>query len=255
MTGTAAAPTSVAAAIIAGGRGRRMAGAEGGSGADPGADAESGAVAGAGGAVALGGVVTAGEVVTKGLLLVDGRRIIDRQLEVLRGRFSPLIIVANQPAPWQEIAREIDGGFDVRVVPDRFAGGAGPLAGLDAALAALPDGVEAVVCLASDMPFLDPAVLELLRDSAPAAVALCPRVGGRPEPLLARYARGCAPVVREQLERGAFAMMALLARLPVTWLAEPALRAVDPQLRSLVNVNTRHELLAAGGRFSAGHGG
>ena len=61
-----------------------------------------------------------------------------------------------------------------------------------AILAALPPAVDAVVCVAGDMPFLAPALLEHLRDAAPAAPALVPRIAGRAEPLLARYARAVA---------------------------------------------------------------
>jgi molybdopterin-guanine dinucleotide biosynthesis protein A len=216
MTGpAAAAPPRTAAAIIAGGRGTRM-GAGGGAGA-------------------------------KGLLVVDGRRIVDRQLEALRPRFDDVIIVANDPQPWR--------GLAARIVADRVgAGAAGPLAGLDAALAALPADAAAVVCVAGDMPFPSGAVLELLRDLAPDAPAVVARIGGRPEPLLARYGRACAPIVAEQLARGERALMRLLDRLDVTWIDEDALRAVDPRLRCVVNVNTPAELAALedGGDDSGG---
>ena len=92
------------------------------------------------------------------------------------------------------------------------------------------------------MPFLSAALLERLRDGAPGATALVPRVAGRPEPLLARYGREVAPIVPEQLARGAYAMVDLLARLTVTWIDEPELRSLDPELRSIVNVNTLEDL-------------
>ena len=221
------AAARVAAAILAGGRATRMSVGDGGvdaGGGDPGAG------------------------VTKGLLVVDGRRIIDRQLAVLRPLFAEVLISANDPDPWADLG--------LRVIPDRTppipspvrAGGSGrgsglgPLAGLDAVLAALPPSLDAVVCVAGDMPFLSAALLERLRDGAPGATALVPRVGGRAEPLLARYGREVAPIVREQLARGAYAMIDLLARLSVTWIDEDELRALDPELRSIVNVNTLDDL-------------
>jgi molybdopterin-guanine dinucleotide biosynthesis protein A len=196
------AAAGVLAAILAGGRGKRMGGG--------------------------------GEGIAKGLLVVGGQRIVDRQLSVLRPRFAEVLIAANDPTPWD--------GLGLAIVPDRA--GAGPLAGLDAVLAALPDSVDAAVCVAGDMPFLVPAVIERLRDGAPGAMAFVPRVAGRPEPLLARYARTAAPIVRAQIARGAQAlsMMDLLARLDVTWLEEPELRALDPGLRSIINVNTPADL-------------
>jgi len=214
----------VAAAIIAGGRGTRMRGDR----------AHAPAAAGAGEA--------------KALLVVDGRRIIDRQLEVLRRCFDDVLVVANDP----EIAAALGAEAGVPVVADRVSGGLGPLAGLDAALAALPDGAGAVVCVAGDMPFLSRPLLELLRDHAPGATALVPWIGGRAEPLLARYARACAPIVREQLGRGDYAMKRLADRLSATFLGEEALRAVDPDLRSFVNVNTPADLAAAGAEARGG---
>jgi molybdopterin-guanine dinucleotide biosynthesis protein A len=196
----------VVAAVLAGGRGRRMGGEGGGAGA----------------------------AIVKGLLVVENQRIIDRQLAVLRPRFAEVIIAANDPEPWA--------GLGLRVVADRVAGGIGPIAGLDAVLAALPDQVGAVVCVASDMPFLAAPLLDRLRDGAPGAAALVPRLGGRAEPLLARYARTIAPVVAEQIAAGRHALVDLLARLGVTWIDEPELRALDPQLRSIANVNTRADL-------------
>jgi len=50
-----------------------------------------------------------------------------------------------------------------------------------------------VVCVAGDMPFLAPGLIERLRDGAPGAPAFVPKVAGRAEPLLARYARAIAP--------------------------------------------------------------
>ena len=81
------------------------------------------AIIAGGGAQRLGGA-------TKGLLTIDGRRIIDRQLEALRPTFDHLFLVTNDPSVW------VDLGAAVQMVPDRVPAGAGPLAGIDAALAA-----------------------------------------------------------------------------------------------------------------------
>ena len=198
---------SVAAAILAGGGGSRM--GQGGAGA------------------------------VKGLLSIGGERIIDRQLAALRPLFADVLIAANDPEPWA--------GLGLRIVPDRpRARALGPIAGLGAILAALPPTVDAVVCVAGDMPFLAPALLEHLRDAAPAARALVPRIAGRAEPLLARYARAAASVVADQIAGGHYALIDLLARLgaDVVWIDEPELRALDPDLRSIVNVNTPADLAA-----------
>jgi len=219
--------------------------------------------------LAGGGGTRMGEGVVKGLLSVGGQRIIDRQLAVLRPLFAEVLIAANDPEPWA--------GLGLQVVPDRpvpppisssrsdsdplppSAGGGlgrgaapaarttlGPIAGLDAILAALPPAIDAVVCVAGDMPFLAARLLEHLRDASPTAAALVPRVAGRAEPLLARYARGVAPAVGDQIASGRYAMVDLLARLGagVVWLEEPALRELDPELLSIANINTSADLAA-----------
>jgi molybdopterin-guanine dinucleotide biosynthesis protein A len=177
----------VAAAILAGGRARR-----------------------------LGGAV-------KGLLVVRGRRIVDRQLDELGSVFARVFIVANDPAPWRELP--------VACVPDRVAG-AGPLAGIDAALAALRDDEDAVVCVGGDMPFLAARLLQRLRDEAPEADAVVARVGDRPEPLCARYGRSAAVAIRTRLAAG---------RLRATELLDD-LRVAFVETQALDNVNTREDL-------------
>jgi molybdopterin-guanine dinucleotide biosynthesis protein A len=167
----------------------------------------------------------------KGLLVVEGRRIVDRQLEALR-EFERLFIVANDPAPWSNLR--------LAIIPDRVPG-AGPLAGIDAALAALGPDEESVVCVAGDMPFLDPRPLALLRDHPPAQVVV-PRVAGRPDPLFARYHRSCAPIIARALDEGRFKTTALLDELQVVYLEEPTLRLIDPGLRFLTNINTPDDL-------------
>jgi molybdopterin-guanine dinucleotide biosynthesis protein A len=174
----------------------------------------------------------------KAALVVDGRSIAERQIEALRREFARVLVVANEPGPWS--------GLGVEIIPDRRAG-AGPLGGIEAALAATRSQ-PGVVCVAGDMPFLPPGLLALLRDRAPEADAVAPRVAGRPEPLLARYAGRCLPVVEAALARGENAVHALLASLDVAWIDEAELRAVDPTLSALTNINTPEDLARAGSR-------
>jgi len=173
---------------------------------------------------------------TKPLLLVEGRRIIDRQLEVLRPLFGArLVIVANEPGPLRDVVGPID------LIQDRVAAGAGPLAGLDAALTYFPADVSAVVCVAGDMPFLQPALLEYLRDAEPAP-AIVPRLARGPEPLCARYDRALAPLVTASLAGGQRALQRLIGSVSARFLDEALLRRLDPELRSFTNINTPEDL-------------
>ncbi|HXU64771.1 MAG TPA: molybdenum cofactor guanylyltransferase [Polyangia bacterium] len=193
----------VAAAIIAGGRARR-----------------------------LGGVA-------KPFLRVGGRTIAERQLAVLRPLFTRVLAVVAEPAdaaPWAElgIAAVVDG-----------VSGAGPLAGMAAALGAVPaDG--AVVCVAGDLPFLSPAILAALRDADPDALAAMPRVGERAEPLCARYAARLLPEVQARLSSGRLALHQLAEEMGATaWIEGAALAQLDAGGRAFLNVNTPEDLARA----------
>jgi molybdopterin-guanine dinucleotide biosynthesis protein A len=105
----------------------------------------------------------------------------------------------------------------------------------------LPDE-DAVVCVGCDMPFLSEAALDLLRDTPSTADAVVPRVGGFPEPLFARYGRGCTEAVQNALRAGHLKTAGLLERVSVRWVEEIELRSVDPELSSLVNVNSDGDL-------------
>jgi molybdopterin-guanine dinucleotide biosynthesis protein A len=196
-------------------------------------------------AIIAGGAGTRLGGAAKSALPVGGRPISVRQLEVLRAAFARVVVVANDPAPWA--------GLDVEVTPDLHRG-AGPLAGIHAALVATA-GLTGVVCVAGDMPFVALPLLELLRDHAPEADAVVPRVGGHAEPLLARYGRRCLPIIEAQLATGARAVHTVFDAVATTWLDEAVLRGFDPGLRSFTNVNTTEDLRRAQGAGEGGEGG
>jgi molybdopterin-guanine dinucleotide biosynthesis protein A len=172
----------------------------------------------------------------KPLLVVDGERIVDRQRRALAPRVAELLLaVAAADGPLAEVG--------LPLIVDRRPG-AGPLAGIDAALAARARPWLLVV--AGDMPALAPALLDrLLAARAPAVDAIVPRVNGYPEPLLAVYAASAGPVIARALADGRRRTQAILAELRVTWIDEPALRAVDPALASFRNVNEPGDAIAS----------
>ena len=189
----------------------------------------AGAIIAGGPAKRLGGVA-------KPFLQVGGRAIAERQLDLLRGAaLVRVFVVANDPLPWAALA--------VDVVPDRI-GGRGPLGGVHAALTAAAD-CDAVVCLAGDLPFVEPALLAALRDRAPEADAVAPRSARGIEPLCARYARALLPVIDARVRAGELAIHELLEQRRVDWIAEADLAALDPDGRSFFNVNTSEDLARA----------
>ena len=85
--------------------------------------------------------------VDKGLVELDGRPLVAHVIERLRPQVDSLLINANRNA-------EAYAQFGVPVLADRSGGFIGPLAGLDAALASPPPGIEWIVTCPCDSPFL-----------------------------------------------------------------------------------------------------
>lgn len=102
-----------------------------------------------------------------------------------------------------------------RVVFDR-AGTAGPLAGIEAGLAAARYGT--VFAIACDMPFVTPAVAVMAVSAARGSDAAVPRIGARPEPLAAAYSKSALPAISAALDAGDFKAAGVLATMEVTWL-------------------------------------
>lgn len=135
-----------------------------------------------------------------------------------------------------------------RRVPDERPGVQGPLAGIEAGLAAANNPLAFVA--AGDMPFLVPDLIGHLlnRLAGSGALAVVPRYGGRVHPLCAAYSREVLPLVRTALDGGTRAMRAFLDLLDrVEHADEEELRRFgDPGLL-LANVNSPADLERARG--------
>src|SRR5581483_4771010 len=104
-----------------------------------------------------------------------------------------------------------------RVVFDRKHG-AGPMAGIEAGLAAARhDPVFAIAC---DMPFVTRDVAAMTVAAARTCDAAVPRIAGRPAPVCAAYRRSALPVIAASLDAGNRRASDVLAGLEVTWLED-----------------------------------
>jgi molybdenum cofactor guanylyltransferase len=194
-------------------------------------------------AVIAGGQARRLSGVPKGLLRFEGRPVLERLL-ALSPLFAETLLVANRPEPYAR--------FGLRTVADAVPDKGAP-GGIHAALgAARTAWVLAVAC---DMPFVAPAAVHLLLEArAPGVDAVAFTVEGRVEPLLAVYRASLAKPWGELLARDNPSLRGLLAGCRARLLPEEALRAVDPQLRSRVSVNTPEDLARFGLTWPGPHG-
>lgn len=129
-----------------------------------------------------------------------------------------------------------------RYVADERPGGQGPLAGIEAGLAAAR--FEHVFVAAGDMPFLTQSLVEYLleRLERAGALAVVPRFGDRSHPLCAAYSRALSSRVGRALDHGVRAVHGFLEDLDgVEYVWEELRRFGDPELL-LLNVNSPAEL-------------
>ena len=169
---------------------------------------------------------------------------------VARATGGPVVVVR---ASGQELP-DLPRGTEVVDDPRQ---GKGPVQGIAAGLVALDGQAEAAFISSTDMPFLHPAfirrVLRVVEQDAGTDVAL-PVARGFPQPLAAAYRVSLAAtaerLVKEDRLRPAFLFSeCATVRLDDAALkADPLIGALDPDLDSVVNINTPEDYLQARAR-------
>jgi len=169
--------------------------------------------------------------IDKGLALLDGQPMAGHVLARLRPQVGPLIINANQNL--DDYAR-----FGLPVVCDRVEGFAGPLAGLEAGLAACT--TPYLVSVPCDSPFLPPDLVIRLADTLTAARAsiAVARTGDQLHPVFSLMRHDALPDLQAFLNAGGRRMERWLQRL--RWVPCP----FDDVPEAFTNINTPEELRA-----------
>lgn len=157
----------------------------------------------------------------------------------LAGGGGPVVVVA---APDQDLPA-LPGG--VRIVRDPVEG-RGPLQGLAAGLAALPAGVELAYLTATDVPFLLPEWIAQLARCIEGFDLAMPFAEGFHHPLAALYrVHAVGPAVGRLLGEERLRPVFLMESVQTRLVEEDELRAVDPDLLTLRNLNTPEDYRAA----------
>lgn len=142
----------------------------------------------------------------KAALELEGRSLGERAVAVLRSRLERVVVVSRRLGD--------HAGLGVPEIADRLPG-AGPLAGMQAAL----DHAHGapVFILACDLPNVGPRLVAHLVERALAplaeagrAGAVVPAIGGRVQPLCGVYGAGCGREIARRLETGALRVLDLL---------------------------------------------
>lgn len=168
----------------------------------------------------------------KRFLHVGERTLFERTLTTLQQVFSQVIVVIAQDS------EPLDA--PVPVLRDLIPN-CGSLGGLFTGLKQSKNPYVFVV--ACDMPFLQPRVIQSVIERRGDADVLMAKVDGL-QPMHAVYGKRCLPVMEEMLKSGDLKIQHIIKSplLKVRLLEEPALKQIDPDGKSFLNVNTLSDL-------------
>lgn len=167
----------------------------------------------------------------------SGPHLLGHAVALLQPLCVETIVVLNDAEVWPDVP--------ARIVPDEQPG-SGALGGLISGLQAMR--APAALVIAADMPLIVPEVLAALAQWPFIGDALAPTPPGQPDqpqPLFAVYRQSALPPLRRAFAAGERRLQAALMTL--RWVDPgPALwHRFDPAARSLLNLNTPNDLVAA----------
>lgn len=172
----------------------------------------------------------------KASLVLGEQTLMQRVAEIMQVVFPQVVVSVRTPRADIALPQVCDVFSDL-----------GPLAGLCAGLDyASQDGVPWIFAVATDMPFVRPALIEQLANYRSGVDAVVPLVDGHPQPLAAFYSIDALPAVRALATgEGKRSLRAALERLQVAYVHAADLITADPGLDSFVDLDTPEDLAKA----------
>ncbi|MCE5312239.1 MAG: molybdenum cofactor guanylyltransferase [Nitrospiraceae bacterium] len=185
----------------------------------------------------IAGVILAGGrnsrfPVPKGHVRIDGVSILENILDTFRQRFKEILISTNNPTGFLHYGVPLVGD----IIESR-----GPLSGIHSGLI---NSSSDVFVAAWDMPYINPALLDLVASSHKEACrckrvdATVPMFDSKPQPLLAIYSRGAISLIEAAVKQDKTSIRKLLYDIQTNFIDEKMLKGIDPEGLSFVNINT-----------------
>jgi molybdopterin-guanine dinucleotide biosynthesis protein A len=166
---------------------------------------------------------------------VGGRKVLDWLVDLLGPLFKEIIVVAQEPLAYM--------GWDVSIVRD---GSHSPnaLTGLHAGLFA--SGNPHALATTCDMPVLQPQIVQLLLDTtAPRWDAIVAATEAGIAPFPGVYSKRCVKLLETILADERLGLKTLIKQAHCTTVSIDAVRALDPELISFLNIQSTEQLAQA----------
>jgi len=157
--------------------------------------------------------------------------LLERMVGIVGRVVSQVVVVAGAETELPDL------GDHTRIARDPVAD-LGPLQGMATGLLVLADQTDAAFVTSCDVPMLMPDVVSRVIDALGDADAAAVRQEGRWHPLTAVYRTGLGKTAQERVDKRALRATDFLVACEPAAVDAEDLRDVDPELHSLMNVNT-----------------
>ena len=172
----------------------------------------------------------------KALLPFGNETLLQRVVRIVDEVVGDVVVVRHEGQELPELPAHV-------LVVDDEVDDQGPLGGLIPGLKA--SDADAVFATGCDVPFLQPAFIEALFTAIGTNGIAVAETEGFTHPLAAVYRTSTWPVMAQLLAAGRRRPVFLFDEVNTTRVTDEQLRLVDPELRSLENVNTPEAYEAA----------
>ncbi len=156
--------------------------------------------------------------------------LIERVIEVIQRVTSDVIVITNTPEQYQRFGLPLFAD----IIPE-----AGSLGGIYTGLVYAKTPYS--LCLACDMPFVKPAFLRFLCDTAAEADVVIPRDVEDFQPLCAVYSQACREPIHQRIEAGRLKITGFFDEVGVRVIEGELLAGYDPHNVMFFNANTPEE--------------
>jgi len=174
----------------------------------------------------------------KATLPFGSETMLQRVVRILGTVVSPIVVVAAREQSLPPLPDSISITRDEREAK-------GPLEGIRAGLSALPESIDAAYITSCDVPLLVPAFVERMIDLMGDHDIAVMEIDGFPHPLSAIYRRNTLPQVESLLAADRLRPVFLFDAVRTRRVTPEEMMAVDPELKTLRNLNTPEEYRAA----------
>jgi len=165
----------------------------------------------------------------KAMVKIKGKAMVGYIVEALDPLFSDILISVREYRSDVTLPQIIDSSSE-----------RGPMIGINSALQAVQ--TDWLFVIACDMPFVCTDLIHTLALKRDQHEAVLTHVSDRPQPLFGFYAKSSLPLMQRRIAEGQRSMMRLLDELDVYLLPETEVKAIDPELKSLMSLDREEDI-------------